>query len=533
MKDVADGNKWQGNRELQKALERRLAELGIKADGISASGSGGRTWAALARTFGYWYPDADGFARITPVGEALLRSERIRAHIQKQILCFQLPNGYVNSSDFRPAYCEGYRVFPFRFILRLLLDSETDGFLMRDEIALLLLKVKRDEEYVSVKEEIRHFRRLQQSDGLVIADRGDLVSVVSGAYDHRERRDTQAVSFLAYARDSALTHMIILRALNPDWFEQADGLLRLLPEAADEARECLAFFDDSYPFDTRYKISSELFSRHYGLDLSRRKNNFPHNGRLVASNGRKQSQQVKAILTEILAERPTVSPSELLSLIDEPTGLGRRQIERELDALGMLDPTFKALSAEFIDNYLDAATDWNRWRDFERLTAEVFTQLGLSVRPLGEGGETIELKLRLRLPTGQPVGGIVDCKSGGHYRLSVDHRDKMATSYLPSFNHMSWPDDHNDTKTGFFGYVVGDQFSGKANFEKIASKALQHDHKVGHVSGFVLNAKCILTLLEKRLQNEVGPAELHSVLTSNRVFLVPHELERFLSELSV
>lgn len=532
MKAVADGKKWAGNQVVQKALEAELAELGVKSAGVSTSGSGGRTWGALARTFGYWRLDASGFARITPVGEALLKGDKPRAHIQKQILCYQLPNGYVLSPDFQPAYGPDYKIFPFRFMLRLLLDPELGGYLLRDEVALLLLPVQTDADakFDAVKEEIRRYRHLQQADGRMIADRAELVAAVADSCDHRKRSDTQDVPFLSYLRDSATTHMLVLSAIADDWFERPDGLIRLLPEAVDEARAVLTFFEEQYPFDLRYQVSSELFDKHYGLDLNRRKSNFGAEGRLVATTKRKSSLLVRQALEKVRAEALAVQPETLVRLIRERTTIKRQDIIEELNALGELDAPFDAVPPAFITNYLDAATTGTRDKDFERLTAEILRQMGLAVWPLGEGGENIELKMRLEAPDGTVVGGIADCKSGkGAYRLTPPDRDLMATSYLPKFRQITWPDEPQPVQTRFFGYIVGEEFKGTSNFAKIADKAVQYEPAMGEMLCFVLNARCLLTLLEKFLQQEIRPEAVYKVLTSNQIFLVPLELERFLA----
>ena len=78
--------KWKSNRDLQKEYERKLNEVGLKRPNISKDGSGGRTWAAMLRTFSYVYLDTDGYLRLTKVGREILEGKNERENIIKQIL---------------------------------------------------------------------------------------------------------------------------------------------------------------------------------------------------------------------------------------------------------------------------------------------------------------------------------------------------------------------------------------------------------------------------------------------------------------
>ncbi|WP_240682780.1 hypothetical protein [Bacillus velezensis] len=85
---------WSGNREVHKRYEQELADIGIKRQNISESGSGGRTWMALLRTFAYCYLDEEGKVVLTKAGRSILKEEKVYQNIRKQILTFQYPNAY-------------------------------------------------------------------------------------------------------------------------------------------------------------------------------------------------------------------------------------------------------------------------------------------------------------------------------------------------------------------------------------------------------------------------------------------------------
>lgn len=77
--------KWAGEREAHKNYERVLGEEGYKRNNVSRDGSGGRTWAAMLRTYNYVYL-MDDYLHLTKVGEALINGDQVKENTTKQIL---------------------------------------------------------------------------------------------------------------------------------------------------------------------------------------------------------------------------------------------------------------------------------------------------------------------------------------------------------------------------------------------------------------------------------------------------------------
>ena len=78
--------KWKGNRDLHKEYEQELINIGLKRNSISNDGSGGRTWAAMLRTFSYCYLNKEGYLILTKVGEEILKGNNVINNITKQIV---------------------------------------------------------------------------------------------------------------------------------------------------------------------------------------------------------------------------------------------------------------------------------------------------------------------------------------------------------------------------------------------------------------------------------------------------------------
>lgn len=528
-----EGIKWTGNRQAHQILEHILVEKKIKAPGGSNDGSGGRTWAALARTFGYWYLDAKGEIIITPVAKAIVAGNQEHLHVRKQILNYQIPNGYVLTSGFRPKYPEGYHIFPFRFMLRLLTRPDLNYCLHRDEISVFFLPAKTDSELEQVASKILVYRELKEQDGLELNQRVELLNELAEDKDHRHRSDSSGVNFLAYLTDSALTHMIIMESVNYYWFKRSDGLISLKPDLVPQAVELLDDFDAKYPFSSRFKISEESFARHYGLDLSRAKNTFRH-GQGVATRRKKQDSMLRETAEDILRTKPLVDNETLVREVKTRFPLDENEIIQSLRQMGLLhNEEAEQLSSQFIDSYLEAATNSDLWSDFEKQSIRLLnTFLDEAFRPpkpsMDKDKANIEISVRLHAH-GTDFGGILDCKSGKKFQLGTRERDLMATSYIPMYKELQCPSGPI-IPLRFFGYIIGKDFGGKPNFNMIREKASMYLNAGESIDGFVINARSLLYLADLVLDKLIQPEDLLKIFTANSVFLDPLEIQRFLQK---
>lgn len=528
-----EGVTWIGNRSAHQELERLLVDKQIKAPGISNDGSGGRTWAALARTFGYWYLDSKGEIIITPVAKAIMAGNQEHLHVQKQILNYQIPNGYVLTSGFNPKYAEGYHIFPFRFMLRLLTKPELDYCLHRDEISVFFLPAKTDSELEHVASEIVFYRELKKQDGLELNQRVELLNELAETNDHRHRTDSSGVNFLAYLTDSALTHMIIMESVNYYWFKRSDGLISLKPEFVQDAVKLLAEFNTKYPFSSRFKISEESFARHYGLDLSRAKNTFRH-GQGVTTRKKKQDSMLRETAEDILRIKPLIDNETLVKEVKTRFPLDESEIIQSLRQMDLLyHEEAEQLSSQFIDSYLEAANNSNLWSDFEKQSIRLLNAfLPEAFRPekpsMDADKANIEIGVRLHVH-GTDFGGILDCKSGQKFQLGTRERDLMATSYIPMYKELQCPSGPT-ISLRFFGYIIGRDFGGKSNFNMIREKATMYLNADELVDGFVINAQSLLYLADLYLEKLIQAEDLLTVFTANSVFLDPLEIQRFLQK---
>jgi hypothetical protein len=138
--------KWTRNRAAHLNYERELNRRGIKRENLSNDGSGGRTWAAMLKTFAYVFTDENGFLIPTKVGQKIIEGVKVRDNVTKQILTLQIPNSYYLETGFRPQFEEGFRIRPARFIIKLVNQPQLDFYLTKEEITYFALTAKNDNE---------------------------------------------------------------------------------------------------------------------------------------------------------------------------------------------------------------------------------------------------------------------------------------------------------------------------------------------------------------------------------------------------
>lgn len=175
---------WKGNRVLHRKYEQYLVDAGMKQDHISRDGSGGRTWAAMLKTYNYVYEDQQGVLRPTKVAKAILNRFKVPENIRKQVLTLQIPNSYFLSPAFKPKYAPGYRIQPVIFLIRLANSQKLNKYITKDEIILFAMTAKRDDELDQQIDKILEYRNSDQDtkaeiEHRIFSENGDITRIDS------------------------------------------------------------------------------------------------------------------------------------------------------------------------------------------------------------------------------------------------------------------------------------------------------------------------------------------------------------------
>ena len=179
---ITEGKKWAGNRSLHLEFEQALEDQGLKGKGDrrDQGGGGGRTYAAWLFSFGLWFAEDDGIVRSTFAGEDLVKGIDPVPILTSQLLNFQYPSPYSQNTKVDPRF----RIFPFRFILQLLLDSRLDEYLTESEIGgFVITQAETDKNLSDVVQSIIAYRKSGNNDSIFDKTFTDTFGVLSKLND--------------------------------------------------------------------------------------------------------------------------------------------------------------------------------------------------------------------------------------------------------------------------------------------------------------------------------------------------------------
>lgn len=472
---------WKGNRSLHKDYEAQISTNEIKLRHISNEGSGGRTWAAMLRTFGYVYLNEKGYLKLTKSGAKILKGDAVKENITKQILTLQIPNAYFLDSGFRPKYEDGFQIRPAKFLLRLLCLPELGHHITKEEITYFALSAKTDDDLQSVAEKILTFRQS------ALSEQEKIKTDIAKSYDHRSRSDSPARSFEEANGDVAHTFMMICRYTDLASYTPGTPLI-IEPLKLPLAIKTLEEYDQKYSFkDPNRYASLDLLAQANGLDVNSFKVN-DYNGIKPATNNLKKINKVKRLLASY-PNPSELSHEKLVSVLCEefPEYEGRKL------AAEILQSSSYDLGDEFAISYLMNPNNL----EFEDQTGKIFEALGFEVvmRPRPNNKAATEIEILAKYGTSKCC--LIDAKNYREkFALSASLTSHMASEYIPNY------DGYDECTVSHFGYVVANKFGGVSNLQKITLlvKRLLPDREV---KGTIVSGKALLGFLDYCLLNDI------------------------------
>jgi AlwI restriction endonuclease len=476
--------KWSGNRNAHLNYERALNARGIKREHISNDGSGGRTWAAMLKTFAYVYTDEDGYLRLTKVGKKVLDGEKVRENVTKQILTLQIPNAYFLESGFRPKFEKGFRIRPARFLIKLANQSQLDYYLTKEEITFFALTAKNDNELASVTDKIIRFR------GADATEKARMKQEIAEFYDHRERSDKGARDFEAAHGDVAHTFMLICEYTGLVEYIRGEAL-RVDPSDSKRVAEVISSYDQRYPFNTRFLISLQRMAENNGLDIDSYKAS-SYGLIKPATNKAKTANKIK----ELLSRYPNIdelSHNDIKNILlnEFPPK------EAEKHAYEIKQVVYQALNNDFVESYLNEQDNLA----FEDKTGEVFKAIGFNVEMRPKPNANVETEIEILLKIGDKLSCIIDAKNyRTKFALSASLASHMASEYIPNY------EGYDNREVAYFGYVTAADWSGEKNLEKISNLA-KRAIPDRDIKGIMLSAKVLLGFLDYCIDNNLPKQE--------------------------
>lgn len=476
--------KWSGNRQAHLNYERALNARGVKRENISNDGSGGRTWAAMLKTFAYVYTDEKGFLVLTKSGNKILEGERVRDNVIKQILTLQIPNAYFLESGFRPQFESTFRIRPARFLIKLTNQDQLNYYVTKEEITYFVLTAQNDNESASITDKILTFRNASP------ADRTLMKQEIAEKFDHRERSDKGARDFEIAHGDVAHTFMLICDYTGLVEYIRGEAL-RVEPSNSKKVTEEIEMYDYRYPFNSRYLISLQRMAENNGLDIESYKASSYGNVK-PATNKSKTANKIRELLSDYpdLDELTHDSLKEILLNEFPPK-------EAEKHAHELKQVTHRALNNDFVEGYLNEQDNLV----FEDKTGEVFKAIGFEVEMRPKSLANVETEIEILLKYEGSLIGIIDAKNyRTKFPLSAHLASHMASEYLPNY------DGYDGRQVSFFGYVTAADWGGEKNLEKISTlaKRVIPDRDI---KGIMLSANVLLGFLDYCMDNDLPKYE--------------------------
>ena len=459
---IAKGKKWYGNKSLQIKFE---AGNPAKTANAGKYGSGGRTWAALLKVYGLWYDDQS--VTITSAGNVILSGKNMYEQIVHQIMNFQITSAYSVHQNMQ----DGFKIFPFRIILKMLLDLRIK-YLEQEEIALFLLNMKTPTEYEKAVTNILYWRNEKKTDGKELKERESLIKKHMKVFRPEKRTDspTDVKGHWRYINnDFANTFLNHIRFIHEIVYDQNKGEISIDNKDRPKIIDLLDKHEKEFKFSTLFSFGEKPFYEHYGLRFDRHKAS--SKSTKPKTREAKRLAKIKFAFETILKNNPKTELTKIARMIASSTGIRPDEVESTITSNPEdFDLTENSgLDPSFVDYYLECGKSGKDDATFEEMTRSMFSDLGLPTEkhkvPRKRGGGEID---GLILNPKTCKSGLLECKStSSTYSLSIGDRDKMKNEYIGKFRKKVL--DKKKYELDFFVYVVGNKFGGKSNFDDIVT----------------------------------------------------------------
>lgn len=478
---ISLNEQWHGDKSRQINFEEELERAGLKRVGErrDQGGSGGRTYVSWLASLGLLFSHPrSGELKLTLAGEALMSGASPVEILKNQVLKFQFPSAYSVNININ----ERFKIRPFRFILRLLMDERV-AYLSQEEIAKIITTEAENESEECYEYIVRRLIDYRNFGNDVLPDNFIFL------YPSRTGVQSLGQTF-ARLEDNANVLM--------NWIEYTqlavrdeNAVLRILPEMAFEVSQILSI---NPPFIGRWE-DEEYFQRKYGVDPWHQKDTRNLNDTVTVTPRLYAQTRIRNQFFQIAAGRPIARiDASLIQEISDLTGIQHSLVEDVL--ANYPDGALGSFEAAYFDM---AHMGQEQCRQFELATVELFKS-GFGFQSFHVGKNPLNPDV-LVISDMETFAGIIDNKAYSSYSISNDHKNRMKHNYIPKYKE-NYP-------LAFFMYIAG----GFGN---------RFDAQVGDVSnstnmlGCGINARNMIRLLREYSHNRWSHNDLLNLFQVNR-----------------
>ena len=489
--NVALSAQWTGSRNVHIAFEEELERDGLKRIGERRdhSGSGGRTYQAWLSSLGLIFmQESTGIPFLTLAGEAIMEGKSPVAVLKDQVLKYQFPSSF----GIKTHVSGKFRVHPFIFILRLLMDDRI-CFLTEEEIAKVAMTEGVSDSDLCFEHVVERILAFRESGDRSLPDNfidthAPSTGRVNLAHPYSHLTDTAntMVNWLDYTQ-------LIFRE---------EGKISVLPEKQDEVRKIL---ERKWGFIQR-PDDQEFFQRRYGLDPWHVKDTRNLlNTRTVSSRAIDMQRIRQAFIAQSIHRPISHITSDIILHIAAETGTDSVLVETLLHK----EYPHGAVGG-FLSGYYEMAFKGrDEAVDFEVATTSIFKDiLSYDARHLGQTGSKSAPDVLL-ISDEDGYQAIIDNKAYSKYSISGDHHNRMVHNYIENVANYS----DSAYPIGFFTYIAG-------GFINTIDRQIQSEVEESHVPGSGITVANMIRLVERHQERPYSHAELRQIFGLNRQILL-------------
>lgn len=489
--DLSINQEWDGQRDSHLAYEDALEKAGLKRKGErrDQTGGGARTYKAWLVSLGLIFTqESTGRIKLTLAGEAIMHGESPVKILTNQILKYQFPSVFSLGRGVQVA--SRFKIRPFRFLLRLLIDEQIQ-FLTEEEIAKIIVTEAENEKdrcYNYIVRRIIEFRSYGDSclekDFLLKYQSSKGGINLKHPYSHLMDLANTLVNWLEYTQ----------------FVKRENGRVRILEEKRDEIKRIL---QENPPFIDRPE-EQEYFQRKYGIDLEHKKDNRDLTKSMTITPRIIARQKVmQAYIMESLNRPITNITSSLIEHIVQFTGINGKIVEE------ILIETYPTGSVSaYLTKYFEMAFKGrDEATEFEKATMQLFHDVfGFTTKHVGPMGLTPDVLL---VSDSEGYQAIIDNKAYRKYTINNDHYNRMVHNYLANVKRYS------DSKypMAFFSYIAG-------GFGSNIDKQLYAIYEETGVHGSAISVSNVIKMVEQNADKKYSQKKIKELFSLNRQVLV-------------
>jgi hypothetical protein len=477
---VALGKKWTKNRESHIAYEEELEKRGTKRIGErrDASGSGGRTHAAMLYSLGLWFEHNDQVF-LTLAGEAIMQGKSPVPVLKRQVLRFQYPSPYGESVRMSPRF----KVHPFIFLLRLLSD-ERIGHLMQEEIAWI----------AAIEGENETNKCYEKVVDLILRYRSDGEAMFSEEYFG--------------LHDASKSNLMDVANTMMNWLDYTQLVYReekLIGLDETKRAEVEAILRDPPDF-IKYPVDADIYQRKYGVDPWHQKDTRNLLETLTVTSQMVDKNRILRYFFSLSSLKPISRiDSDIIYQVSVQTGTSLQFVEKVL--IGTYP---HGAIGGYLSNYRNMAFKGrDEAVDFEEATANLFQDVFCyKTTHLGQTGAKSAPDVLL-VSDSDGYQAIIDNKAYSAYSITGDHHNRMVHNYLNGISNYS----DCGLPIGFFTYISG-------GFVKHIDKQIKSEVDESGVHGSGITVSNLIKLIEMHQEKPYSHSELRRIFGLDRQVLL-------------